>query len=67
MKKRWEYGQLYVEQPEMFGGRPKSGMDLSRVNKAGAEGWEMVSAVPFTHTHGVVKGFFFIFRREVTE
>lgn len=66
-RKKWEYGQIYVPQPEMFGGMPKGGLDLSKVNKAGQEGWELISAVPFTHTHGAVKGFFVIFRRELVE
>jgi hypothetical protein len=67
MKQKWEYGQIYVAQPEMFGGMPKSGLDLSKVNKAGMEGWEFISAVPFSHAQGITKGFFMIFRREVTE
>jgi hypothetical protein len=66
-RKKWEYGQIYVPQPEMFGGMPKGGLDLSRANKAGHEGWDLVSAVPFTHAHTGVKGYFFIFRRELME
>ncbi len=67
MSRKWEYGQIYVEQPEMFGGMPKGGLDLRKMNRAGQEGWELVSTVSFTHTHGVVKGFFCIFKRESTE
>ncbi len=67
MRKKWEYGQIYVAQPEMFGGVPKGGLDLSKVNKAGQEGWEMVSTVPFVHAHGQVKGVFLIFKRETME
>ena len=29
--KNWEYGQVYVPHPDMFGGMPKSGLDLSRI------------------------------------
>ncbi len=65
--KKWEYGQIYVSQPEIFGGMPKGGLDLGKVNKAGQEGWELISTVPFTHVHGGVKGFFMIFKREVAE
>ncbi len=66
MTQRWEYGQIYVAQSEMFGGMPKEGLDLSKVNKAGGEGWELVSAVPFTSARGEVKGFFMIFKREAS-
>lgn len=65
--KKWEYGQIYVAQPEIFGGMPKSGLDLSKVNKAGQEGWDLVSAVPFYQTHAGAKGFFMIFKREIIE
>lgn len=65
--KKWEYGQIYVSQPEMFGGMPKGGLDMSKMNKAGMEGWELISAVPFTHSHGEVKGFFMIFKRAIIE
>ncbi len=60
---KWEYGQVYVAHPDMFGGMPKSGLDLARINKAGQDGWEMVGAVPFTTSQGEVKGAFYIFKR----
>jgi hypothetical protein len=63
--KKWEYGQLYVPQAEIFGGMPKGGLDLAKVNRAGQEGWELISTVPFTQANGVVKGFFMIFKRAV--
>jgi hypothetical protein len=66
MTRKWEFGQIYVSQPEMFGGMPKEGLDLTKVNKAGADGWELVSTVPFTSGRGEVKGFFMIFKREAS-
>jgi hypothetical protein len=65
MRKKWEYGQIYVSQPEVFGGMPKEGLDLSKINRAGQEGWELVSTVPFTLSTGAAKGYFMIFRREL--
>lgn len=62
-EKKWEYGQVYVPHPEMFGGMPKSGLDLSRINRAGQEGWELVGMVPFTASQGEVKGAFYLFKR----
>ncbi len=67
MRKKWEYGQIYLAQPEMFGGMPKGGLDLTKINKAGQEGWELIAAVPFTHTNGAAKGFFMLFKREAGE
>ena len=32
MKKKWEYGQLFVPNPESFGGLPKEGLDLATAN-----------------------------------
>ena len=42
MARAWEYGQLYESNPEVFGGRPKAGINLLKINKAGEEGWELV-------------------------
>jgi len=63
--KRWEYGQLFVRRPEVFGGLPKSGLELEKLNRAGAEGWEMVSIVPFTLPTGEVRGAFILLKREI--
>ncbi len=63
--KRWEYGQVFVPNPESFGGLPKAGLDLARVQRAGQDGWELVSSVPYTTPQGEVRGAFFIFRREL--
>jgi hypothetical protein len=62
-QQKWEYGQVYIPHPEIFGGMPKSGLDLSRINKAGHEGWELVSSVPFTTSQGEIKGSFYLFKR----
>ncbi len=67
MRKKWEYGQIFVRQPDVFGGLPKSGLALEKVNRAGQEGWELVSTIPFTVPGGEVRGAFFIFKREVVE
>ena len=63
-EKKWEYGQVYVSHPDMFGGLPKSGLDLARINRAGQEGWELVDTVPFTTSQGEIKGAFYVFKRE---
>jgi len=63
--KRWEYGQIFVRRPEVFGGLPKSGLELEKLNRAGAEGWEMVSIVPFTLPTGEVRGAFILLKREI--
>ena len=62
-EKKWEYGQVYIPHPDMFGGMPKSGLDLARLNRAGQEGWELVGVSPFTASQGEVKGAFYIFKR----
>jgi hypothetical protein len=63
--KRWEYGQIFVRRPEVFGGLPKSGLELEKLNRAGAEGWEMVGIVPFTLPTGEVRGAFILLKREI--
>jgi hypothetical protein len=63
--KRWEYGQIFVRRPEVFGGLPKSGLEMEKLNRAGAEGWEMVGIVPFTLPTGEVRGAFILLKREV--
>lgn len=65
MRKNWEYGQIFVRQPEVFGGLPKTGLPMEKVSRAGLEGWELVSTVPFTVSGGEVRGAFFIFKREI--
>ena len=62
--KRWEYGQIFVRRPEVFGGLPKSGLEMEKLNRAGAEGWEMVGIVPFTLPTGEVRGAFILLKRE---
>jgi len=63
--KHWEYGQIFVRRPEIFGGLPKTGLDMEKLNRAGQEGWEMVGAVPFTLPTGEVRGAFILFKREI--
>jgi len=63
--KRWEYGQIFVRRPEVFGGLPKSGLEMEKINRAGAEGWEMVGIVPFTLPTGEVRGAFILLKREI--
>ena len=60
---KWEYGQIFVRQPEIFGGLPKTGIDLDKINRAGQDGWEMVSSIPFTLPSGEVRGAFVLFKR----
>ena len=62
---RWEYGQIFVPNPEPFGGLPKEGLDLSKAKRAGAEGWELVSSIPYTTPQGEVRGAFLLFKREL--
>ena len=64
-EKRWEYGQIFVRQPDVFGGLPKTGLEMEKMNRAGGEGWEMVGAVPFTLPSGEVRGAFLLFKREI--
>jgi len=64
--KRWDYGQIFVPNPEPFGGLPKESLDLAKVKRAGMEGWELVSSIPYT-AQGEVRGSFFIFKRESPE
>ncbi|MBI5115473.1 DUF4177 domain-containing protein [Candidatus Poribacteria bacterium] len=66
-QKRWEYGQVFVRRPEIFGGLPKTGLNLEKINRAGDEGWELVNTIPFTVANGEVTGAFFIFKRETLE
>lgn len=63
--KKWEYGQLYEPNPEIFGGRPKTGINLQKITKAGEEGWELVGNTPFTTVQGEVLGAFYLFKRPV--
>lgn len=63
-RKRWEYGQIFVRRPEIFGGLPKTGLEMEKVNRAGEEGWEMVGAVPFALPTGEIRGAFILFKRE---
>ena len=63
--RKWEYGQIYEAHPEIFGGLPKSGVNLAKLNKAGQEGWELVGMVPFTTAQGEVRGAFYLFKRAV--
>ncbi|MHB8767005.1 MAG: DUF4177 domain-containing protein [Deferrisomatales bacterium] len=64
---RWEYGQIFVPNPEPFGGLPKEGLDLSRAQRAGGDGWELVSSIPYTTPQGEVRGAFLVFKRELSE
>lgn len=63
--KRWEYGQIFVRRPEVFGGLPKSGLEMEKLNRAGAEGWEIVGIVPFTLPTGEARGAFILLKREI--
>jgi hypothetical protein len=65
--KQWEYGQIFVPKPDVFGGLPKNPLDLRKITRAGIAGWELVSTVPFTVGQGEIKGTFFILKREATE
>ena len=62
--KRWEYGQIFIPNPEPFGGLPKEGLDLARAGRAGSEGWELVTSIPYTTPQGEVRGAFLLFKRE---
>ena len=66
-RKKWEYGQVFIRKPEIFGGLPKAGLNMEKINKAGEEGWELISTTPFTIASGEVMGSFFIFKREKLE
>ena len=45
----------------------KAGLNLEKINRAGEEGWELVSTVPFTVANGDVTGAFFLLKREKLE
>ena len=64
---KWEYGQVFVRKPEIFGGLPKSGLNLEAVKRAGEEGWELATTIPFTVANGDVTGAFFVLKREKIE
>ena len=64
---RWEYGQVFIPNPEPFGGLPKEGLELGRANRAGKDGWELVSSVPYTTPQGEVRGAFLLFKRELAD
>lgn len=61
----WEYGQIFLRSPEVFGGLPKTGLEMEKMNRAGGEGWEVVGIVPFTLPTGEVRGAFVLFKREI--
>jgi hypothetical protein len=61
----WEYGQIFLRTPEVFGGLPKTGLEMEKMNRAGGDGWEVVGIVPFTLPSGEVRGAFVLFKREV--
>ena len=65
--KKYEYGQIFVAKPDVFGGLPKNPLDLRKISTAGKAGWEVVSTVPFTIGQGEIKGTFFILKREISE
>lgn len=60
---KWEYGQIFVNSPEAYGGLPKEALDLTKLKRAGAEGWEMVSSIPYTTPDGGVRGAFLLLKR----
>ncbi|MBI5904600.1 MAG: hypothetical protein C4529_03605 [Deltaproteobacteria bacterium] len=62
---KWEYGQIFLKSPDVFGGLPKTGLEMEKMNRAGGEGWEVVGIVPFTLPTGEVRGAFVLFKREV--
>ncbi len=64
-QRRWEYGQIFVRRPEIFGGLPKTGLEMEKISKAGQEGWEMVGSLPFTLPTGEVRGAFILYKREI--
>jgi hypothetical protein len=65
MMKRWEYGQIFLTNPEPFGGLPKEGLDLTKINRAGEEGWELISTIPYSTAQGEVRGAFMLLKREL--
>lgn len=60
---KWEYGQIFINNPESYGGLPKEAMDITKLKRAGAEGWELVSTIPFTTPEGEVRGAFMVLKR----
>jgi hypothetical protein len=62
-ERKWEYGQIYEPHPELFGGRPKSGVGMTKLKKAGVDGWELVGMVPLTTSQGEVRGAFYFLKR----
>ncbi len=61
---KWEYGQIFVPTPESFGGMPREALDISKVQRAGMEGWELVSSIPYSTPQGEVRGAFLLLKRE---
>lgn len=60
---KWEYGQIFLNNPESFGGLPKEALDIAKLKRAGADGWELTSTIPYTTPDGVVRGAFMILKR----
>ncbi len=65
--RKWEYGQVFIRKPETFGGLPKAGLNLEAIKRAGEEGWELATTIPFTVANGDVTGAFFVLKREKIE
>lgn len=59
----WEYGQIFVTNPQPYGGLPKEALDISKLKRAGREGWELISTIPYTTPDGAVSGAFMILKR----
>ena len=59
----WEYGQIFVVNPQPYGGLPKEALDITKLKRAGQEGWELVSVIPYTTPDGGVSGAFMILKR----
>ena len=63
----WEYGQIFVNNPESYGGLPKEALDLAKLKRAGAEGWELVASIPYTTPDGGVRGAFLLLKRSAPQ
>ena len=64
MKKRFEYKSVEIKPKSIWTVHVKPEEIDESINKFGADGWELVSIVPYSST-GTTVGFLYTFKREL--
>ncbi len=59
----WQYKVEHVEAKGLFGGKVEDNVVEDRLNRLGAEGWELVSTASTTGDFGGTQKVIFIFKR----